>query len=247
MLKKKLEALGYPTPSDLALSNRKDFASIVLWLEDQKIRQYAIEDRAILRNVDNIEMWEDAYQKYCADLNMPSLGTQNEQLAWILGHAIRLEFLDDPAQYESINSKQTLPKINNKQSQKKVQMIFDGQINVNDKEFIAGVRTLAGQLNVPHHPNHLVQLEAVARVVHERISPAARGRQPIVGTPFPFDKGNDVVSDSDAALDLPMRILRLLQIQSLRQLQTHINETIVSVQNLTANPKTDTKLGKVGF
>ncbi|XP_017142657.1 RNA transcription, translation and transport factor protein [Drosophila miranda] len=248
MLKKKLEALGYPTPSDLALSNRKDFASTILWLEDQKIRLYAIEDREILRNVDNAQLWEDGYLKYCADLNMPSLGTQNEQLAWILGHAIRLEFLDDPAQYESINSKQRLPKINgNQPHQKKVQVIFEGKMNVDDKEFIAGVRTLAGQLNVPHHPNHLLQLEGVARVVHERLSPAARGRQPITGTPFPFDKGNDVVSANDPALDLPMRILRLLQIQSLRQLQTHINETIVSVQNLTANPKTDTKLGKVGF
>lgn len=117
---------------------------------------------------------------------------------------------------------------------------------VQDKAFVDGVRLLASKLNVPHHPNHLLQLEAVARVVHERLSPAAKGRQPIVGTPFPFDKGNDIISPNDPALDLPMRILRLLQIQSLRQLQTHINETIVAVQNLTANPKTDTKLGKVG-
>ncbi|XP_023036346.1 RNA transcription, translation and transport factor protein isoform X2 [Drosophila willistoni] len=115
-----------------------------------------------------------------------------------------------------------------------------------EKEFIAGVRLLASKLKIPHHPNHLVQLEAVARVVHERLSPAAKNRQPIVGTPFPFDKGNDVVSPNDPVLDYPMRVLRLLQIQSLRQLQTQINETIVSVQNLTANPKTDTKLGKVG-
>jgi len=108
------------------------------------------------------------------------------------------------------------------------------------------VRTLASKLKVPHHPNHLLQLEAVARIVHERLSSAAKDRTPIVGTPFPFDKGNDVVSSNDPMLDYPMRILRLLQIQSLRQLQTRINETIVAVQSLTANPKTDTKLGKVG-
>lgn len=82
--------------------------------------------------------------------------------------------------------------------------------------------------------------------MHERIGPAAKIRKEITGKPFPFDKGNDVVAGDDPALDYPMRILRLLQIQSLRQLQTHINETIVAVQNLTANPKTDTKLGKVG-
>lgn len=92
----------------------------------------------------------------------------------------------------------------------------------------------------------MIQLEAIARIVKERLSPAAANRQPVVGTPFPFEQGNDVVASDDRALDYPVRILRLLEIQSLRQLQTHINETIVAVQNLTANPKTDTKLGKVG-
>lgn len=119
------------------------------------------------------------------------------------------------------------------------------QFVVNHKDFIGGVRALGSKLKIAQHPNHLIQLEAIARVVHERLSPTAKNRQPITGTPFPFEKGNDVVSD-DPALDYPVRILRLLQIQSLRQLQTKINETIVAVQDLTANPKTDTKLGKVG-
>ncbi|ALC45729.1 CG31249 [Drosophila busckii] len=248
MLKKKLEALGHPTPSDVAMSNRKEFASTVLWLEDQKIRLYTIEDRESLRNLDNITIWEEGYKKYCIDLNMPKLGTQLEQLTWMLGHAIRLEFLDDPAQYESINAHQeNTSKGNNVQnSQQKIPTILHGMINVQDKEFITGVRSLATKLNIPYHPNHLLQLEAAARIVHERMAAAVKSRKAISGTPFPFDKGNDIVSGNDPTLDYPMRILRLLQIQSLRQLQTSINETIVSVQNLTANPKTDTKLGKVG-
>ncbi|EDW15046.1 RNA transcription, translation and transport factor protein [Drosophila mojavensis] len=247
MLKLKLEALGHPTPSEVALSNRKEFASTVLWLEDQKIRLYTIEDREKLRNLDNMLVWEEGYKKYCSDLNMPPYESQLEQLTWLVGHAIRLEYLDDPAQYESINSQpEGQTKSNGTLSQQKVQTIFNGSINVHDKEFIAGVRALATKLKVPYHPNHLLQLEAVARIVHERVAPTARHKTAITGTPFPFDKGNDVVSANDPALDYPMRILRLLQIQSLRQLQTQINETIVAVQNLTANPKTDTKLGKVG-
>lgn len=51
----------------------------------------------------------------------------------------------------------------------------------------------------------------------------------------------------DPDLDEAAKILRLLQVHSTRDLQTAINETIVSVQSVTANPKTDTKLGKVGF
>ena len=42
------------------------------------------------------------------------------------------------------------------------------------------------------------------------------------------------------------KILRLLHIQDMRTLQTKINECIVAIQAVTANPKTDTRLGKVG-
>lgn len=48
-------------------------------------------------------------------------------------------------------------------------------------------------------------------------------------------------------LDEAAKILRLLQIHQTRNLQTAINETIVRVQEITADPKTDTRLGKVGF
>jgi len=50
----------------------------------------------------------------------------------------------------------------------------------------------------------------------------------------------------DIMLNNAAKGLSLLYIQDLRNLQTKINETIVTVQNITANPKTDTKLGKVG-
>lgn len=51
----------------------------------------------------------------------------------------------------------------------------------------------------------------------------------------------------DEVLSRAGKILKLLFIQDLRQLQTQINESIVAVQKVTANPKTDTALGKVGF
>lgn len=44
----------------------------------------------------------------------------------------------------------------------------------------------------------------------------------------------------------PADVLKLLFVQDLRDLQTKINEALVAVQNVTADPRTDTKLGKVG-
>lgn len=51
---------------------------------------------------------------------------------------------------------------------------------------------------------------------------------------------------SDATLNEAAQILRLLHIEELRELQTKINEAIVAVQAIVANPKTDHRLGKVG-
>lgn len=66
------------------------------------------------------------------------------------------------------------------------------------------------------------------------------------GKPYPIFDGQGM-NQKDDDVEQAARILRLLQIHGLRNLQTMINETIVQTQDITANPKTDTKLGKVGF
>ncbi len=55
-----------------------------------------------------------------------------------------------------------------------------------------------------------------------------------------FDCGDYVLNDAAKGL-------RLLHVTELRDLQTRINETIVVVQNMTADPRTNDKLGKVGY
>lgn len=77
-------------------SDEKEFRSIICWLEDQKIRHYKIEDRANLRKVTFEPEWEVAYKKYKDDLSCPiSTGKRMEELEWILGYAIRLEYADN--------------------------------------------------------------------------------------------------------------------------------------------------------
>lgn len=69
--------------------------NLVLWLEDQKIRQYKVEDRASLRDIGS-EDWSKTFQKYCQDVACPLQGAKlSEQLEWLLGFAVRLEYADN--------------------------------------------------------------------------------------------------------------------------------------------------------
>lgn len=58
--------------------------------------------------------------------------------------------------------------------------------------------------------------------------------------PLGFDTGHDVLNDAS-------KVLRLLYAEDLRTLQTRINQLLIMVQNVTANPLTDAGLGKVGI
>jgi hypothetical protein len=58
--------------------------------------------------------------------------------------------------------------------------------------------------------------------------------------------GIRVPSDSNPKYIDALKILRLLNVEQLRRLQTQVNILTVEVQKVTADPKTDLNLGKVG-
>lgn len=77
------------------------------------------------------------------------------------------------------------------------------------------------------HPDPKVRLSAVAKILKTNPHPD-----------FPKNEMNMVQQ--------PVDVLKLLFIQDLRELQTKINEALVAVQTVTADPRTDTTLGRVG-
>lgn len=85
--------------STIFVADRVQFANTVLWLEDQKIRHYKIEDRAPLRVIGtpNWEKeWDAAYQKYKEDVGMMNgVNGAIEELSWLLSYAVRLEYFDN--------------------------------------------------------------------------------------------------------------------------------------------------------
>nr|CAG4649567.1 EOG090X0ARU [Scapholeberis mucronata]SVE93795.1 EOG090X0ARU [Scapholeberis mucronata] len=242
MFKRKLQALGFPSPETLNTADENQFRTTVVWLEDQKIRRYKIEDREPLRAT-NVEEWNLGFLQYLKDLDYPyTAQSRPEILDWLLGIAIQLEFNENPQSYSS-----STPKVHQQSSIKTNPL---DNLDFESEDFKAGVNQLANLLQVVQHPDHLVTLQGICCLIeekfnHESIQVASKQVEP--GNKVEFNKISFGMQIKAPNLSQAANILRYLFINDLRDLQTKINECLVSVQTLTANPKTDTKLGKVGF
>lgn len=241
MFRRKLTALEYHNPNDFDCSDETQFRNCIVWLEDQKIRHYKIEDRGNLRNIPSSD-WPNAYQKYLQDVNCP-FGIQDRQEAvdWLLGLAVRYEYGDNVEKYKNC---QPLAASNNSDKPSDPLVNLDS----NSPDFKAGVTALANILKIQRHDDYLVMLKAIRILIQERLSPEAiaKASQNKEGVPVALDKHILGFDTGDATLNEAAKILRLLHIEELRELQTRINEAIVAVQAIIADPKTDYRLGKVG-
>jgi len=127
-------------------------------------------------------------------------------------------------------------------------------IDIHGAQFKKELEELAKLVNIVPHPNHLVTLLAVEKFIEQSIVNAVEPMETDgkdasdQGKSFAlnrFDLG--VRSSGNQKVDLAVRALRLIHVHRLRELQTQINELMVRIQKLTANPKADLKLGRVGF
>uniref|UniRef100_A0A8C2E338 RNA transcription, translation and transport factor protein n=1 Tax=Cyprinus carpio TaxID=7962 RepID=A0A8C2E338_CYPCA len=62
MFRRKLTALEYHNPTGFDCKDDTEFRNIIVWLEDQKIRHYKIEERGNLRNIPSSD-WPKHYEK----------------------------------------------------------------------------------------------------------------------------------------------------------------------------------------
>ncbi|XP_030855191.1 RNA transcription, translation and transport factor protein [Strongylocentrotus purpuratus] len=238
MFKRKLQALNNPQ-SDFNVNDENCWRNLVEWLEDQKIRFYKIEDRADLRNKSSTQ-WPKAFVKYIQDLQCPLDGSDRLAVCdWILGHAIRLEFGEKAQMFKGEVAAPQSP------SGPVAEDPF-ASIDVSSPDVKAGLVSLCSLLNIPRHVDPIVTLEAIALLIKDRLSEDAQEGEFEEGVEVDLSEYEAGFDAKDPVLNDAGRILRLLHINELRDLQTKINETIVAVQTLTANPKTDQRLGKVG-
>lgn len=88
-----LDALGYPEaarfggPRAQAQLDQQALQGLVVWLENQKIRHYAVADRKPL-TAPEPERWETAYAQYLADLGCPAGPAEQARcLEWLCSKA----------------------------------------------------------------------------------------------------------------------------------------------------------------
>ncbi|XP_015177932.1 PREDICTED: UPF0568 protein C14orf166 homolog [Polistes dominula] len=246
MFKRKLKAIGYLEWDKVNGNNTEHFRKVVVWLEDQKIRHYTIEKRNDLRDIKS-DKWPEAFQKYCKDLNCPLTTNPLDQLEWLITHAVNLVYTDNYKKLKQVTESKKTKQESIKPSLKLTNPLDN--LDFYSNEFKNGVNTIAKLLKIPIHSDHFITLEGCSKLVCNRLNPAAIANPDTVivkGKPFPITDTKAGVSLGDVVLDNNASYLTLLFTHDLRNLQTKINELIVFMQNHTADPKTNTKLGKVG-
>ncbi len=106
---RKLTALQFEYPKTFNPDEPKQFRTLVLWLEEMKIRFYELPQRAALRQVDGGSAWDAAFAKYLLDLGCvraeakgsvtgnDSTAKKNRAvlLDWLLNQAVFAEYKDD--------------------------------------------------------------------------------------------------------------------------------------------------------
>ncbi|KAK5647616.1 hypothetical protein RI129_002508 [Pyrocoelia pectoralis] len=244
MFKRKLSALQYPNFDAVNATDEKQFRKVIAWLEENKIKKYKSNNRPI--SDINSSNWKKSFEQYKKDVSCPVKSNLTiEELDWFVNFALDIEYLKNKSKYDqhslAVLKSTSIPNV-----------VADNPLDCLDfasKDFKTGIECIAQMLKISPHPNPLVTLKACSKLICSRFNQNAI-KNPndyiIKGTAFPFEDAIKGYELGDVVLQKAAKCLRLLYIQNLRELQTQCNESIVSVQNMTANPKTDTKLGKVG-
>jgi len=229
-------------PDKLKPNNDTDYRRLVSWLEDRIIRQLKVEDRDELKKTTGpIGRWKPHYERYLKELDasefvLNSLKTNDWRpicLQFLLDYSVELKYDDEVDQMDTKNdSSNTNYKFDN--------------ININSPDFKKGVDLLSNflQISPPNNFTPAQTFEACVCLLESRVE---NRTVPDKGFKVEcLDKITAGFDTGDKILNNIGRILRLLHLQNFRSFQTMINQTIVAVQELTANPKTDQRLGQVG-
>eukprot|EP01023_Acetabularia_acetabulum_P061082 TRINITY_DN7366_c0_g2_i3.p1 TRINITY_DN7366_c0_g2~~TRINITY_DN7366_c0_g2_i3.p1 ORF type:complete len:262 (+),score=48.12 TRINITY_DN7366_c0_g2_i3:80-865(+) len=252
-----LEGLKYPRRLQFALENQQEVRGLIVWLENQKIRFYKPAERAALSDVNN-PSWNNVFAKYLKDVECPiSFGGGNvkDVLIWLLKHSVSLEYSDNSKEFNGYAATRAFKAQNSQnanQQQRPVQTKKETSFaDVEQEEFQKLVQDLMRTLQVDTSNGTTVDhLKEAKEILEEQVLPGISHSQDSSGNKrkglFDMSQFPLGFKTGDKKLDIAATVLRILYIKDLRNLQSQIDHAIVELQEYTANPKTDSRLGRVG-
>ncbi|KRZ07243.1 Adenylate kinase isoenzyme 6 -like protein [Trichinella zimbabwensis] len=244
MLKKRLESLNYRGAHSLILEDDCQFRSLIRWLECEKIQYYGKGHCRQLSDI-NSPTWNKAFQQYLDNLHCTNSqrATRYGVVEWLLGFAVHVAYQNQISEAEPAAKRYAdgESRCINTEVDKMKHFQYD------EPKFEDFVQTTANLLGVTSHPDVVTTLKAINSAVHDKysISPNEKrleGHSPEVIGLSDFESALEI---KDKSLVEVAAVFRMLYVKKLRLLQSQINELITVVQEMTANPKTDQRLGKV--
>jgi len=234
---RKLTVLNYPELDAASLSGQA-YCKIVLWLEEEKIRLYDKMDRKPMRDFN--KAWYPKVAEYCRDLGVAAEGLSERDLA------VKLQVLNslcNLAMHDVYRDKVEASELNVVPPPKSMRMGADKQ---RLREMLPALNRLLESFSLPQLPDDSVDSDTVAalRCVHARVcTPSGNADS---GDFIDLNNLPVGVPTTDPDVKRAAAVLRVLHGNELQELQVNINHVINELQQLTADPKTDARLGRVG-
>ena len=255
-----LAAFFAASESSLTLDSLRTLQRLVVWLEDRKVRLLPIAERASLRKTISDDASAAHFREACAkylELAMCpcpfSDGKETACAMWLLSHATSIEYEDAPSRHnlgarkflggvaaesESIGNENGDPEMSADDVKRVVREILRETrlwIDAQSAEASADVDVLSklGELAGTIEEKLSATGDSVNLTPHEAAMEAVER----MGLGF---------STGDAAVDKAAAVLKMIYTADMRQLQRGINSIFAACQAFTADPKVNSKLGKVG-
>eukprot|EP00808_Paulinella_micropora_P015427 g13947.t1 len=280
MFCRKARALGFPHWQTFTASDEQAYRTLVVWLEDTKIRHLEPAERQALRRIEE-QNWGQTFQHYLEALecSRPFAADMSPQqrgvvLDFLLSLAVGAEFADhkaelnmnvlaapavggqrsadatasqQPARSSQQQQQQQQPK--SQHSRPTPPRVDLPALDCSAPDFSHAVHELATALSIPvalgaQRPSDSALLQAIFQRVRENklhIQPLSQAEALSL-----LDRTQMGFKTNDVSVDRAATLLRLLYLEDLRAVQSLINQQLARAQAFTADPKTDSSLGKVG-
>jgi len=233
-LLRKLQVLNYPDLGAASLSGEA-YCKIVLWLEEEKIRFYEPKNRKGLREFgDN---WCKHANIYAKELGLPADNLSEKDLPAklrVLNNLLNLAIHDvyrDKAENQEVKLVAPAKPVAGTEGKQQL------------GELVPELNKLLEQYGLPKLQPDAIDTDTVAalRCIKTRLCQKGKGSVDLDMAALPI-----MVEVDDPEVRRAAGVLRLLHNIEMGQLMVNVNQVLNELQQLTANPKTDSKLGRVG-